>query len=59
MGPQPGVDAGYVEAVGAVRQHAEVLPRGELGEADGALPLSLALGCSKGDGGERVDGLLL
>lgn len=36
VGPKPRVDAGNVEAVAALRQHADLVAGGELGEADRA-----------------------
>lgn len=36
MGKQPRVDAGDMEPVAARRQHADLVPVGEVGEADGA-----------------------
>jgi hypothetical protein len=56
---EPGVDAGNVEGVAALRQHAELLPGGEVGQAYSALIL-LPFPLSRGSGdGERVDGLFL
>lgn len=36
VGPKPRVDAGNVEAVAALRQHADLVAGGEVGEADRA-----------------------
>ena len=67
MGGEPGIDAGGVEAVGAARQHTELVSLRERRQADGALLLS----CPSfhqviqirrrrdGDGGQRLDGRLL
>lgn len=61
MCSEPGVDACDVEGVATLRQHAELLPGGEVGQADSALilqPFPLSRATGSGDG-ERVDGLLL
>ena len=58
MSTEPGVDAGDVEGVAAPRQHPELLPGGQVGQADGALLLQLMPFFHCCDG-ERVDGLLL
>lgn len=55
---EPGVDAGDVEGVAAPRQHPELLPGGQVGQADGALLLLLVPLFHCGDG-EGVDSLLL
>ena len=46
MGSEPGVDAGDVEGVAALRQLADLVADGELGEADRAV----------GELGSQVDG---
>lgn len=57
--PEPRIDAADVEAVAAPRQHAQVLPVGELREAYHALGRRGGERGAEGDGGERVDGLPL
>lgn len=52
MGPEPRVDATGMEPVAALRQDADHVAVGELGEADGAVDqLNAAAGSVGGGGG--------
>lgn len=60
VGGEPGIDAGRMEAVGAVRQHSELVSLSEQPQADSALPpLTISSFQGHGHGGQRLDRRLL